>query len=143
MRPDLARDILRLTTEHLLLVAIALAIAVAVGVPLGIVLTREPSLRRWLLGFASVMQTIPRKPNNARLGMVCITLAKPSSQRRNEGSRVNTIPRGTPTATAIASAIATSRRCSVVKRRMSRARSGRMILLILENVQEGPRFRGL
>ncbi len=59
MRPDLAQDILRLTAEHLLLVAIALAIAVAIGVPLGIVLTREPSLRRWLLGFASVMQTIP------------------------------------------------------------------------------------
>src|SRR5438876_4349305 len=59
MRPDLAQDILRLTAEHLLLVAIALAIAVAVGVPLGIVLTRQPALRRWLLGFASVMQTIP------------------------------------------------------------------------------------
>ena len=59
MRPDLARDILRLTAEHLLLVAAALALAVAVGVPLGIVLTRQPSLRRWLLGFASVMQTIP------------------------------------------------------------------------------------
>ena len=42
MRPDLAQDILRLTAEHLLLVAIALAIAVAIGVPLGIVLTREP-----------------------------------------------------------------------------------------------------
>src|SRR6266446_2131492 len=59
MRADLASDILRLTGEHLLLVASALAIAVLLGVPLGIVLTRRPALRRWLLGFASVMQTIP------------------------------------------------------------------------------------
>jgi osmoprotectant transport system permease protein len=59
MRPDLAHDILRLTAEHLLLVAIALAVAVALGVPLGIAVARQPALRRWLLGFASVMQTIP------------------------------------------------------------------------------------
>src|SRR6266481_6421047 len=59
MRPDLAQDILRLTAEHLLLVAIALAVAVSIGVPLGVVVARQPALRRWLLGFASVMQTIP------------------------------------------------------------------------------------
>jgi osmoprotectant transport system permease protein len=59
MRPDLAHDILRLTAEHLLLVAIALGVAVALGVPLGIAVARQPALRRWLLGFASVMQTIP------------------------------------------------------------------------------------
>jgi osmoprotectant transport system permease protein len=59
MRPDLAADILRLTGEHLLLVLSALGVAVVVGVPLGILLTRVPALRRWLLGFASVMQTIP------------------------------------------------------------------------------------
>jgi osmoprotectant transport system permease protein len=59
MRPDLASDIGQLTAEHLALVASALGIAVLLGVPLGILLTRRPSWRRWLLGFASVMQTIP------------------------------------------------------------------------------------
>ena len=59
MRSDLAPEIARLTGEHLLLVISALAVAILLGVPLGIVLTRQPALRRWLLGFASVMQTIP------------------------------------------------------------------------------------
>jgi osmoprotectant transport system permease protein len=60
MRPDLATDILRLTGEHLFLVLTSLGAAIVIGVPLGIALTRLPALRRWLLGFASVMQTIPR-----------------------------------------------------------------------------------
>jgi osmoprotectant transport system permease protein len=59
MRSDLANDILKLTGEHLLLVVSALAVAVLIGVPLGIALTRHPGARRWLLGFANVMQTIP------------------------------------------------------------------------------------
>lgn len=59
MRSDLAGDIVKLTAEHLLLVASALAVAVLLGVPLGIVLTRRPGARRWLLGFANIMQTIP------------------------------------------------------------------------------------
>src|SRR5579862_1224815 len=59
MRSDLAADIVKLTAEHLLLVVSALAAAVLLGVPLGIVLTRHPGARRWLLGFANIMQTIP------------------------------------------------------------------------------------
>lgn len=59
MRSDLAGDLVKLTAEHLLLVASALAVAVLLGVPLGIVLTRRPGARRWLLGFANIMQTIP------------------------------------------------------------------------------------
>jgi len=59
MRSDLANDILKLTGEHLLLVVSALAVAVLLGVPLGIALTRHPGARRWLLGFANIMQTIP------------------------------------------------------------------------------------
>src|SRR5262249_2217622 len=59
MREDLASDILRLTVEHLMLVANAMAIAIAVGVPLGVLLTRHPAVRGWLLGFASVANTIP------------------------------------------------------------------------------------
>ena len=59
MRADLANDILRLTGEHLVLVLIAMAAAILLGVPAGVLLTRRARLRKWLLGFASVMQTIP------------------------------------------------------------------------------------
>jgi osmoprotectant transport system permease protein len=59
MRADLANDILRLTAEHLVLVLSAITVAIVIGIPGGILLTRRPSLRKWLLGFASVVQTIP------------------------------------------------------------------------------------
>jgi osmoprotectant transport system permease protein len=59
MRADLGGEILRLTADHLLLVLIAMAAAIAIGVPMGILLTRRPRARPWLLGFANVMQTIP------------------------------------------------------------------------------------
>src|SRR5436190_24393418 len=59
MRSDLASEILQLTIEHLILVLSSMALAILLGVPLGIALARQASLRRWLLGFASVVQTIP------------------------------------------------------------------------------------
>ncbi len=59
MRPGLTNEILELTGEHLTLVVSAMALATLLGVSSGILLTRQPALRRWLLGFASVMQTIP------------------------------------------------------------------------------------
>ena len=59
MRPDLVNDLLQLTGEHLVLVLSAMAVAMLIGVPLGILLTRRAVLRQWLLGLASVMQTIP------------------------------------------------------------------------------------
>jgi osmoprotectant transport system permease protein len=59
MRSDLWREILQLTAEHLLLVLTAIVLAAAIGVPAGIWLTRRPGARRWLLGFANIMQTIP------------------------------------------------------------------------------------
>src|SRR5262245_42983300 len=59
MRSDLVNDLLQLTAEHLQLVAAAMVVAIAVGVPLGIYLTRRPGARRWMFGFASIMQTIP------------------------------------------------------------------------------------
>jgi len=59
MRSDLASEILQLTAEHLILVLSSMALAILIGVPLGIVIARQSSLRRWLLGFASVVQTIP------------------------------------------------------------------------------------
>jgi osmoprotectant transport system permease protein len=59
MRPGLARDIASLTIEHLWLVLISLAIAAAAGISSGVLLTRRPGLRRWVLGFANIVQTVP------------------------------------------------------------------------------------
>ena len=47
------------TWEHLWLVGLAILIATAVAMPAGILLTRKPGLRRWVLGFANMVQTIP------------------------------------------------------------------------------------
>ncbi|HYK63205.1 MAG TPA: ABC transporter permease [Bryobacteraceae bacterium] len=58
MRPDLANDLVLLTTEHLVLVASAMALAILIGLPLGILVSRRKGAK-WLLGFSSVMQTIP------------------------------------------------------------------------------------
>ena len=41
------------------LVSVAMAIATAMAIPAGILLTRREALRRWVLGFANVMQTVP------------------------------------------------------------------------------------
>lgn len=59
MRSDLTNDIVRLTAEHLSLVGISMAIAILIGVPLGILLARRPGAQRWILGFSSIVQTIP------------------------------------------------------------------------------------
>jgi osmoprotectant transport system permease protein len=59
MRPGLGGEIAELTLQHLWLVLISMLIAAAIGVSCGIVITRRPSLRRWALGFANVVQTIP------------------------------------------------------------------------------------
>ncbi len=59
MRPGLAQDIVQLTSEHFVLVLVSMAIACAIGIPLGILLTRRAAYRTTVLGFASVMQTIP------------------------------------------------------------------------------------
>jgi len=53
------QDILALTAQHLLLVAVSTFLAAAVGIPLGIWLTRRPKLARPILGLAGVVQTIP------------------------------------------------------------------------------------
>lgn len=58
-RPDLLEDILSLTSEHLVIVMIAMSVAIAIGLPIGVLLTRQAPLRRWVLGFANVMQTVP------------------------------------------------------------------------------------
>lgn len=52
-------EILARTLEHLWLVAAAMGLAVVIGLPLGIMLVRRRVLRRWVLGTANVLQTIP------------------------------------------------------------------------------------
>jgi osmoprotectant transport system permease protein len=52
-------EVLALTGEHLVLVAIATAAAIAAGVPLGVLLARRERLARPVLAAAGVVQTIP------------------------------------------------------------------------------------
>ncbi len=53
------REVLGLTGEHLLLVAISTLIAVAVGIPVGLLLTRKVGLKRPVLAVANILQTVP------------------------------------------------------------------------------------
>ena len=52
-------EIFSRTLEHLILVSAAMLVAVLIGIPLGIALVRRQNLRRWVLGAANVIQTIP------------------------------------------------------------------------------------
>jgi osmoprotectant transport system permease protein len=52
-------EVLQLTFEHLLLVLIATGAATVAGIPIGVLLTRKPSLARPVLAVANVLQTIP------------------------------------------------------------------------------------
>ena len=47
------------TLEHLWLVALSIGIAALIGIPSGVLLTRRPALKRWVLGVANTAQTIP------------------------------------------------------------------------------------
>lgn len=53
------REVLSLTGEHVVLVAISTLIAVAAGIPTGLLLTRRASLKRPVLAVANVLQTVP------------------------------------------------------------------------------------
>lgn len=59
MQSGLMSELLELTLEHVGLVSVAMAIATATAIPAGILLTRREALRRWVLGFANIMQTVP------------------------------------------------------------------------------------
>ncbi|MGB3756703.1 MAG: ABC transporter permease [Rivularia sp. (in: cyanobacteria)] len=52
-------EIIERSIEHLVLVIIAIGIATLIGIPLGILITRNQSLRQPILGVANIMQTIP------------------------------------------------------------------------------------
>lgn len=59
MTPELAREILQRSGEHLLLVALSLALALLIALPLGLWVHARPRLQRLLLGTANTLQTIP------------------------------------------------------------------------------------
>ena len=52
-------EVLELTLEHVKLVGISTILAVLIGIPLGILITRRPSLSKPILGGANIIQTIP------------------------------------------------------------------------------------
>jgi osmoprotectant transport system permease protein len=52
-------EVLELTAEHLWLVGASIVLAVLIGIPLGILITRWPVLKRPVLGGANIIQTIP------------------------------------------------------------------------------------
>jgi osmoprotectant transport system permease protein len=52
-------DVLAKTVEHIFLVGTSVGIAVFIGVPTGVLLTRREALRKPILGFVNVIQTIP------------------------------------------------------------------------------------
>lgn len=52
-------EVAELTLEHLWLVGVSMLLAILIGIPLGILITRWPSLNRPILGGANVIQTIP------------------------------------------------------------------------------------
>jgi osmoprotectant transport system permease protein len=52
-------EVAELTLEHLWLVGVSTVLAVLIGIPLGILITRWPSLNKPILGSANIIQTIP------------------------------------------------------------------------------------
>ncbi|MGH9644221.1 MAG: ABC transporter permease, partial [Terriglobales bacterium] len=53
------QQVVELTLEHITLAGVSSLIAALVGIPLGIVITRVPSLSKPIIGSANVIQTIP------------------------------------------------------------------------------------
>jgi osmoprotectant transport system permease protein len=52
-------EIAGLTLEHLWMVGVAILLALAVGIPLGILISRRPTLRKPVIAIANIIQTIP------------------------------------------------------------------------------------
>lgn len=52
-------EIASLTAEHLWMVGIATLLAIALGLPLGILITRRPALRKPVIALANIIQTVP------------------------------------------------------------------------------------
>src|ERR1035441_4420899 len=52
-------EMVRLSGEHLWLVAVAVFVAVVIAAPSAVILVRRARLRRWTLGVVNVVQTVP------------------------------------------------------------------------------------
>src|SRR3954452_6340984 len=52
-------EIADLTLEHLWMVGMSTLLALAVGIPLGIIITRRPALRKPVIAVANIIQTVP------------------------------------------------------------------------------------
>jgi len=52
-------EVLKLTREHLWMVAASTVLAVLIGIPLGILITRKPGWNKPVLGGANIIQTVP------------------------------------------------------------------------------------
>jgi osmoprotectant transport system permease protein len=52
-------ELAALLVQHAVLVIISTSVAIAVGVPAGVLASKRPAVGRWMLGVASVAQTIP------------------------------------------------------------------------------------
>ena len=52
-------EVFQLTVEHLVLVAISMGLATLIGIPLGIAIARHRVMKRWVMGAANVVQTVP------------------------------------------------------------------------------------
>ena len=52
-------EMIQRSIEHLYLVIVAIVISTIIGIPLGILVTRKPKLKKPILGLANIMQTIP------------------------------------------------------------------------------------
>ena len=52
-------EMVRLSAEHLWLVAVAVFVAVVIAAPSAVLLVRRARLRRWTLGVVNVVQTVP------------------------------------------------------------------------------------
>ena len=59
MNHRLGSEIVSLSLEHLWLVLITIVVASALAIPGGVLLTRRENLRRGMLAFASILQTVP------------------------------------------------------------------------------------
>lgn len=59
MTGELASEVLALTVEHVALVGTSVAAAAVIALPAAIALARRSRLRRWTMGAANVVQTIP------------------------------------------------------------------------------------
>ena len=59
MFSQVTADLPQLFFEHLTMVCISMFLAILIGVPGGVMLTRHAGARRWALGLANAMQTVP------------------------------------------------------------------------------------